>query len=363
MGIHSTDPVSVFLGLRARAEDISPDAVERALYEERTLARKLGMRRTMFVTPSEVVPLLHRAVTAALASGERRRSLKLLAEGGISDRPDAWFDRVAEATISALRRRGEATAVELTEDVPELGEQIEVGKGKKWGGKIGVSTRVLFWLATSGRIMRGRPLGSWKSTMYRWTLVEDWLGLTLEPNPETEDAARAELARLYLRAFGPATFDDLQWWTGWTKTATRAALEAIVPVEVELNGGTGLVADDAAIHEILAEETGESRNVALLPALDSTTMGWKERSWYLGDLGSKLFDRNGNAGPTIWRQGRIIGGWAQREDGEIATRLLIDSGKEARVEIEREATALAKWLGAVRFIPRFRTPLEKELTS
>ena len=49
---------------------------------------------------------------------------------------------------------------------------------------------------------------------------------------------------------------------------------------------------------------------ALLPTLDPTTMGWKERDWYLGaHAGRLLFDGNGNAGPTIWWDGRVVGGW------------------------------------------------------
>ncbi len=37
---------------------------------------------------------------------------------------------------------------------------------------------------------------------------------------------------------------------------------------------------------------------ALLPPLDPTTMGWKERDWYLGSYKEQLFDTAGNAGPT-----------------------------------------------------------------
>ena len=52
--------------------------------------------------------------------------------------------------------------------------------------------------------------------------------------------------------------------------------------------------------------------VALLPGLDSTVMGWKERAWFLGGHQHALFDVNGNAGPTVWCNGRIVGGWAHR---------------------------------------------------
>ena len=46
---------------------------------------------------------------------------------------------------------------------------------------------------------------------------------------------------------------------------------------------------------------------ALLPALDSTTMGWFERGWYLGPHKAHLFETNGNARPTGWWDGRIAG--------------------------------------------------------
>jgi hypothetical protein len=101
----------------------------------------------------------------------------------------------------------------------------------------------------------------------------------------------------------------------------------------------------------------------LLPALDPTAMGWSERSWYLGPHAPTLFDRSGNVGPTVWCDGRIIGGWAQRADGEIVYRLLEDVGSDTVAAVEADAARLAKWIGAVRFIPRFRTPLERELTA
>jgi hypothetical protein len=92
-------------------------------------------------------------------------------------------------------------------------------------------------------------------------------------------------------------------------------------------------------------------------------MGWFERDWYLGEHRPSLFDRNGNAGPTVWWQGKIVGGWAQRPDGEVIARLLEDVGSDARTAIDRKIEALQEWLGEVRVIPRFRTPLERELSA
>jgi hypothetical protein len=103
--------------------------------------------------------------------------------------------------------------------------------------------------------------------------------------------------------------------------------------------------------------------VALLPALDPTTMGWQGRAWYLGPHGPLLFDRNGNAGPTVWVDGRVVGGWAQRSNGEVIHRLLEDVGADAAGAVDDAAAALTAWLGDVRIKPRFPTPLARELIA
>jgi hypothetical protein len=93
-------------------------------------------------------------------------------------------------------------------------------------------------------------------------------------------------------------------------------------------------------------------------------MGWRERAWYVGAHAAALFDRSGNIGPTAWWDGRIVGGWAQRKDGEVAVRLLEDVGAEATAAIAAEAQRLREWIGpGTTVTPRFRTPLERELAA
>jgi hypothetical protein len=101
---------------------------------------------------------------------------------------------------------------------------------------------------------------------------------------------------------------------------------------------------------------------ALLPALDPTVMGWTQRDWYLGEYRPVLFDTNGNAGPTVWWNGRIVGGWAHLAGGTIALRLLEDIGAEGVGAVEAEAARLEPLISAVKVIPLFRTPVERELS-
>ena len=74
-----------------------------------------------------------------------------------------------------------------------------------------------------------------------------------------------------------------------------------------------------------------------------------------------LFDSVGNAGPSIWVEGRIVGGWAQRPDGRIALQLLEDVGSDARQAIDASAGRLEAWLGPERFRTVFAGPLEIDL--
>jgi hypothetical protein len=90
-------------------------------------------------------------------------------------------------------------------------------------------------------------------------------------------------------------------------------------------------------------------------------MGWQAREWYLGGHKGVLFDSNGNAGPTIWVDGRIVGGWAMRANGEVVTKLLEDVGRAASRAVDAEAARLTAWLATATPLARFPTPLYKEL--
>ncbi|TLF81119.1 winged helix DNA-binding domain-containing protein [Nocardia cyriacigeorgica] len=355
--LHATDPATVFLSLAARGDGIAPADIEHALYEQRSLLRMLAMRRTMFVAPIELVPVLQASCADALAEKQRRTYGKFLEQAGIGDGDvRSWWAEVEEQTHRALLARGAATGAQLSKDVPLLRTQVNTAPDKAYSRPTNITTWVLVTLGAEGRIVRGRPNGSWSSSQYTWSPIESWLpgGVPVIP----ADDARDELVRQWLRAFGPAPVSDIKWWTGWTLGEVRKTLARLDITDVELDEGTGVILTDD-LDPVPEPEPW----VALLPALDPTPMGWQSRAWYLGDHAAALFDRNGNIGPTIWCDGRIVGGWAQRKDGEIALRLLEDVGSDAVAMIDAEAERIGAWFGDVRPVPRFRTPLEKELTA
>jgi hypothetical protein len=356
VALHGTDPATVFLSISARMREPSVGDIEHALYTDRQLIRMLGMRRTMFVVPDELAPVVHAACTKAIAVQLERRYQQLLESAGVVEDVPRWWSRVEEATLAALDRRGLATAQELGQDVPELKTQIRLAEGKSYAGTQSVATWMLMQLSAEGRIVRAQPRGSWISSQYRWAPIDAWLpdGLRSLATP----ASQSGLVREWLRAFGPGTLEDVKWWTGLSMGEVKRAIADLDVVELDLGESLGLVlADD--VDAVPPPEPW----VALLPALDVTPMGYVRRDWFLGPHAPALFDRSGNIGPTVWSDGRIVGGWAQRPDGPVVFKLLEDVGGEVKGRIEAIARELSAWLGPVRITPRFRTPLERQLSG
>ena len=167
----------------------------------------------------------------------------------------------------------------------------------------------------------------------------------------TPEAAR-DLALRWLRAFGPGTTTDLQWWTGWTGATTARALADVGAVEVEVGTGPAWVAPGDE-----APEEPAGPWVALLPGLDPTTMGWKERDFYLDPADVPfLFDTNGNGGTTAWWEGRVVGCWVQDDDARVRVVLRGHVGEDARRALDREAEVLTAWLDGDRVSSVYASP-------
>lgn len=355
LALHSSDPATVFLSAWARMVDPSREAVETALYEDRTLLRHHVMRRTLWVAGRAMMARMHAATGRRVAATEHRRTLKMLTHAGIAD-PEAWWDDAAQQVLATLHDHGPLTTRQVGTLLPELRRTLESTPGNPKTATISAHSRVLLQLGFHGRVIRGRPSGAWNNSPYSWAVTDRWLGTPL-PDP-TEREASAELAEAWLHAFGPATATDLQWWMGWTRTHTRRALAdaAAVPVELEGDAELGwLAADDEA------EEPPTEPWVAVLPSLDATTMGWKQRDWYLSASAADAFDRNGNAGPTLWMDGRVVGAWTQRRDGELRHLWFEPVPAGRRRQLTDRLAELRDWLDQTvvteRFPGRARTAL------
>ncbi|MEY2582788.1 MAG: hypothetical protein QOE09_2637 [Ilumatobacteraceae bacterium] len=359
VALHSTDPSTVYLSAMARMKNPSTDAVSQALYDDRTVVRHHAMRRTLWVMTPAMARLAHAACTESLAKTQWNRLAKLVEDSGIAGDGAAWAEAARGDMFAALASMGSATARQLGKAVPALTDKLQFVVGDSTATQ-GAHTRLLLNLGFDGAIVRGRPHGSWNTSEYPWSVAEQWLPGGIAGGDF--DTGATEVARRYLDRFGPATIADLQWWAGWTAGLTKRSIAAIEAVEVDLDNGVGWVLAD----DVNGRRESRASWVAFLPALDPTTMGWKERWWYLEDLGTfggSVFDTNGNAGPTIWVDGHVVGGWAQRKAGEISYKLLAHVSAKNVKAIAAQAEKLRALIGDVRVSVRFPAPMQKELLA
>jgi hypothetical protein len=334
--LHATEPANVFLSAHARSGATAGD-VRRALHDDRTVVLQLAMRRTVFAFPRDLLPAVLGSAAARVAAQLTTRLAKEVEQNGLADDGAAWVAATCAQVREALVGTP-ATTQQLREALPALALRIETAPGKAYGAEIPIGPRVLSVLAADGSILRGAPAAGWKVSRPYWTTAGEWLGGAVEPLTARE--GYATLVRRWLWSFGPGTEDDLVWWLGATKAAVRSALADVGAVPVALEDGTAAWLDP----EDTAEVEGPAPWAALLPALDPTTMGWKGRGFHLGDLAPHLFDRNGNGGPSAWWDGRVVGGWTQRDDGTVVVVPAGDLPRAARRPLADEAERLTAWL-------------------
>lgn len=349
VGLHATDPATPFLSLWARCPGFAAADLEDALYQNRSVVRHLAMRRTLWVVTADDLPVVQSAASDRVAANEHRRLVADLHKAGVTKDGEKWLATACSAVLDHLAQHGPRSSTELRSVLPEISGSYDPAPGKPWGGLVPVAPRVLTVLSARGEIVRGPNNGGWTTSRPRWVPTADWLDCGAAP---TESSA--VLLRRWLRTFGPATAVDIKWWFGSTLTATRNVLGDIGAVEVELDTGPGYALGDDVDTEPEATPTA-----ALLPGLDVTTMGWFDRDWYVGEHRNQVFDRNGNAGPTAWWNGRVVGGWYQDDAARVHVQFLEDPGRDGRRALTRRAAELTSWLDGVRIKPRFPSPLSK----
>jgi hypothetical protein len=344
VALHSTEPATVYLSLAARVDGLTVADVDRALFEDRTLVKQLAMRRTLFTFPRDLLPAVWASASTRVADQQVARLAKELEQSGITKDGRTWIESSSASVLGLLggEERG-LTTMEIRAALPELSGTVSISPGTKWGGDIPIGPRLLTLLGARGAIIRGRNDGHWRLSRHAWTITSHWLDDVPEPLDTT--AGYAELVRRWLAAFGPGTVTDLKWWLGSTVTVVKQALADVEAVEVSLDGGgAGWVLPD----DVDAVDPVDPW-AALLPVLDATTMGWKERDFYLDPEHTPyLFDSNGNGGTTAWWNGRIVGCWVQDEAAVVRVVLREDVGADGRAALDVEAERLTNWLDGIR---------------
>lgn len=158
----------------------------------------------------------------------------------------------------------------------------------------------------------------------QYALASDWLG---EEPPRIDEAdARAQVARRYFAAFGPATIDDLVAYVGRGKGGMKPWREAVAAIGDDL---VELPGDDGRIHLDLADaprpEAGTDAPPRLLARWDSVLLSHapKARQRVIADAHrAAVFSKNADVLPTFLVDGFVAGTWE-----------LTRTAGEARIEL------------------------------
>lgn len=321
-GIQAQDPYPARLSFRSRSRRLTAADVDRARTEERSLLRTWLMRRTIHMIATEdagwMLPLFEPMI--------ERLSRTRLEQFGI---PAKAVEKGLRIAAQALDREGEMTRPELRERMTAAGIDLDSQTGLHMIGLV----------VASGIACLGPDRGRTTCLVRR----EDWLGS--RPRFDRE-AALAELARRYLRAFGPAAERDLAYWSGLPMRDVRAGIEQISSELTEVRAGA----------ESLLRLRGSRRAapagpvVRMLGAFDTYLLGYKSREVAVAPEHRAAIKAEAGGGmirPVIVRDGVVIGGWNYSRRGGSPTIRIdpADLPAAVRAAVEAEIADIERFEG------------------
>jgi hypothetical protein len=336
VGIYSSAP-TCYLSYAARVAGFKVGDLDDELYRHRRLVRARCMHDMAYIVTADSLPMI-----AAAVGADERAVARLVGVAGLMMEDYARLSGQIEDVLAGVP----------SATVPELRELL----GPHAPPRRNALNYVVQAMCREYRLVRADVRGTWRSNSYAYAPLASWLGSGL--TRADPDAARADLARRYLAAYGPATFGDLRWWAGWTVRLTQAALATLDDEVTQITlTGTG-TADITAmalardLEALAAADPGGGRGVHLLPVWDALMMGY-ERGGRLGRLVpwahyDRVYDESGNGTSVVLVDGVAAGVWELEHDGTLAVRLApFGNSLRARwVEATEAAAGLAVAVGA-----------------
>jgi hypothetical protein len=305
-GAQAQDVYAGPLTFRSRSRALTAEDIRRARTEDRSLLRTWVMRMTIHLIPTEDAGWWLPLFEPDMERWQRRR----LGDLGLPSR-DA--EKALAVIGRALAEEGPMTRTEARERVESAGVKLSTQTGM----------HIVGLAVTSGMACLGPDRGRQACLVRR----EDWLG---KQRSVDRDTALAELARVYLRAFAPATDRDFAYWSGLGLRDVRSGLEAIsseieeVRVEEEV-----MLTPRGRLPRL--PRTGQVR---MLGNFDTYLLGWKDRGFSVTGEHA-IHVKEGGGGwirPVIVEDGIVIGGWrSSRKGGRLEISLNLPKAERRRL--------------------------------
>ncbi|MGS1077409.1 winged helix DNA-binding domain-containing protein [Pseudoxanthomonas beigongshangi] len=295
--------------------------VERAIAERR-IVRTWPMRGTLhLVAPEDTRWMLTLMASRAIARDRARQERDF----GLDARTTG---RCAEVITRLLEGDGRMTRGALYEALAERGIDTEGQRG----------LHILGRLAHEGVICQGPREGKQPT----FVLLDEWIPRTA---PLDRDEALAELGRRYFAGHGPATMQDLAWWSGLTVRDAQTALEGAKPALSHHD-------HDGARYWFIASAEGAAPvapAVHLLPPFDEYLVGYKDRSAMLDAAHNRqVVGINGLVSPSLIVDGRVGALWKRtlgRQGATLALTPLRPLRKADRPALARAAKRYGEFIG------------------
>lgn len=193
------------------------------------------------------------------------------------------------------------------------------------------------WLSQQAVLCGGPRIGKQPS----FVLLDAWV----PPTPtKTRDEALHALALRYFRSHGPATAQDLAWWSGLTVKDAQLAASLAAPelAHAEFEGRRYLF-------EAAADAVAPASGVQLLAPFDEYLVGYKDRSAAVDPATTRqVIGINGLVNASVVIEGRVAATWKRSMgSGNVAIALtpLRPLKQRERAAIGKAARRYAAFLG------------------
>jgi winged helix DNA-binding protein len=308
-GLQAQWPPSPYVGLWSRLSGFRRETLERAILRG-DVVKPTVMRGTLHLITARDYPIFWTA---------------------LRDMP-TWFDEthLAHALVAVPGVRALAEEAPLT-----MKAALEHLEGSH--GHVDLEARRIFHaVRRHAHLLHARETALWSSRPLA----------VYHPHPEPAAldvlAARTELVRRYLRAFGPATRADIADWSGLRVSDFADALETLEPLR-RLRDEDGRELLDLPRAPLPPPETRAP--VRFLPKWDNTLLAHADRRRVLPeDLRKAVIAKNGDVTQTFLVDGLVAGSWAVDKKGKGSVAPFAPLPRAARRDVEDEAARLEAWL-------------------
>ncbi len=287
-GLHATSQTTTYLSTFFRSTNLSKKDFEDEIYEKKNLGKIRCMRKSVFIQPKELIPIIYLATKKQYA----KRHEDYLKNLGVSLEE---YDKSAAEIRKILSGR-----ILSTTDIKK-----EVLSKEH-------TTHFIALMCDQLDIIRNKPLKSWRDKRHSYSLFEEYF-----PDLSFEDISEEEsmkfIVKHYLKCLGPATETDIVWWTGFNKTQTRKILfefeDELEKIQIEGSEKEFYILSED-LKKLKQLQQRDENLVNLLSDLDPYLMGHKDRERLVKEEHyNYMFDRSGNATSCILLNGKVVGIW------------------------------------------------------